>query len=79
VESRFKILKPLADCFRDYRDKERIEHSVESLIRQRVYGIALDYEHLNDRDSSVRNKTRVERIEVRSNTKVSATAVLEHQ
>src|SRR6516164_7297083 len=42
VESRFHILKRLAkDCFRDYRDKDRIEHSVESLIRQRVYGIAL--------------------------------------
>ena len=52
VESRFQILKRLArDCFRDYRDKDRIEHSVGSLIRQRVYGIALGYEDLNDHDS----------------------------
>jgi hypothetical protein len=52
VESRLHILKRLAkDCFRDYRDKDRIEHSVESLIRQRVYGIALGYEDLNDHDS----------------------------
>jgi hypothetical protein len=42
VESRFHILKRLAkDCFRNYGDKDRIEHSVKSLIRQRVYGIAL--------------------------------------
>ena len=52
VESRFHILKRLArDCFRDHRDKDRIEHTVESLIRQRVYGIALGYEDLNDHDS----------------------------
>jgi hypothetical protein len=51
VESRFAILKRLAGCFRDYRDEERIEHSVESLIRQRVYGMALGYEDLNDHDS----------------------------
>src|SRR5439155_21102358 len=32
-------------------DKDRIEHTVESLILQRVYGIALCYEDLNDHDS----------------------------
>src|ERR1700732_4623432 len=51
VERGTQILKRLAGCFRDYRDEERIEHSVESLIRQRVYGIALGYEDLNDHDS----------------------------
>ena len=51
VESRFQILKRLArECFRDYRDKDRIEHTVGSLIGQRVYGIALGYEDLNDHD-----------------------------
>jgi hypothetical protein len=51
VEGRFGILKRLAGCFRDYRDGERIEHSLECLISQRVYGIALGYEDLNDHDS----------------------------
>jgi hypothetical protein len=51
VERRFGILKRLSSCFRDYRDPERIEHSVESLISQRVYGIALGYEDLNDHDT----------------------------
>lgn len=50
VEQRYGILKRLAACFRDYRDPERIEHSVETLISQRVYGIALGYEDLNDHD-----------------------------
>lgn len=51
VEKRLDILKRLAACFRDYRDLERTEHSVEALIRQRVYGMALGYEDLNDHDS----------------------------
>lgn len=51
VEKRFGILRRFSGCFRDYRDPQRIEHSVESLIGQRVYGIALGYEDLNDHDS----------------------------
>ena len=51
VEKRTQILKRLAGCFRDYRNEDRIEHSVGSLIRQRVYGMALGYEDLNDHDS----------------------------
>lgn len=51
VENQYGILKRLAGCFRDYRDPERIEHSVEELIKQRVYAIALGYEDLNDHDS----------------------------
>jgi hypothetical protein len=50
VERRCGILKRVAGCFRDYRDPERIEHSVEELIKQRVYAIALGYEDLNDHD-----------------------------
>ena len=50
VESRTGIVKRVAGCFRDYRDRERIEHSVEELIKQRVYAMALGYEDLNDHD-----------------------------
>ena len=51
VEKRFGILKRFAACFRDYRDPQRIEHNLATLISQRVYGIALGYEDLNDHDS----------------------------
>ena len=51
VEKGTHILDRLAGCFRDYRNEDRIEHTVGSLIRQRVYGIALGYEDLNDHDS----------------------------
>lgn len=39
-----------ARCFRDYRRQDLIEHAVETLIGQRVFGIALGYEDLNDHD-----------------------------
>ncbi len=51
VEQRTHILKRLAGCFVDHRDPDQIEHSLESLIKQRVMGLALGYEDLNDHDS----------------------------
>jgi hypothetical protein len=51
VEQRTHILKRLARYFVDYRDPDQIEHTVESLIKQRVMGLALGYEDLNDHDT----------------------------
>ena len=39
-----------AACFDDYRRAELIEHDVATLVGQRVYGLALGYEDLNDHD-----------------------------
>lgn len=50
VEKRTGILRQFAACFTDYRDPERIEHTVQELVAQRVYGLALGYEDLNDHD-----------------------------
>lgn len=50
VEAKIGILRRFADCFTDHRDPELIEHSVVDLIAQRVYGMALGYEDLNDHD-----------------------------
>lgn len=51
IEQRTHILKRLAGCFVDYRNPDQIEHTVESLIKQRVMGLALGYEDLNDHDA----------------------------
>lgn len=51
TEQRTGILSRLAKQFTDYRDPERIEHSVNELVAQRVLGIALGYEDLNDHDA----------------------------
>ena len=50
VEKRTGILHQFAACFSDHRDPERIEHRVEELVAQRVYGLALGYEDLNDHE-----------------------------
>jgi len=50
VDKRMGIMRQFAACFTDYRDPERIEHTVQELVAQRVYGLALGYEDLNDHD-----------------------------
>jgi len=50
VEKRTGIIAQFAACFRDHRDPTRIEHPVEALVAQRVYGLALGYEDLNDHE-----------------------------
>jgi hypothetical protein len=41
----------LAACFTDRRDPAFVEHSVGTLVMQRIAGIALGYEDLNDHDT----------------------------
>jgi len=50
LESKGGMVRQFAECFVDYRDRDRIEHTVEELVKQRVYGLALGYEDLNDHD-----------------------------
>jgi len=51
VERGTGILAQFARCFTDHRDPELIEHPVAQLVGQRVYGLALGYEDLNDHDA----------------------------
>ena len=44
------LVRRLSRCFRDSRDQRLVEHSVATLIGQRMFGIALGYEDLNDHD-----------------------------
>jgi hypothetical protein len=50
VDKRIGIIRQFAACFTDYRNPERIEHKLEELVAQWVYGLALGYEDLNDHD-----------------------------
>jgi len=50
VEKRIGILHQFAACFSDYRNADLIEHTVKELVAQRVYGLALGYEDLNDHE-----------------------------
>jgi hypothetical protein len=44
------MMERFAACFHDERRQELIEHEVVTLLGQRVFGIALGYEDLNDHD-----------------------------
>lgn len=45
-----RLTERLAECFTDRRDLRLIEHKVATLVKQRIFGIALGYEDLNDHD-----------------------------
>ena len=50
VEERLGIIRQFADCFRDHRNPDQIEHTLYELLCQRIYALALGYEDLNDHD-----------------------------
>lgn len=50
IEGRFHFLQRFAQCFTDHRDPQRTEHTVLELVQQRVFGLCLGYEDLNDHD-----------------------------
>ena len=50
TDKQIRLIERFAGCFTDYRDADLIEHTVASLVGQRVFGIALGYEDLIDHD-----------------------------
>ena len=45
-----KFFDQVAACFQDHRDPSRVEHSVRTLVSQRITGIALGHEDVADHD-----------------------------
>jgi hypothetical protein len=50
AEHKIGLLKRVATCFTDTRDPERVQHALGELLAQRIYGLALGYEDLNDHE-----------------------------
>jgi hypothetical protein len=50
ADKRLNLLRRLAECFLDGRKQEQVEHSVLEMLSQRVYGLALGYEDINDHE-----------------------------
>lgn len=50
IEKATGMIRKFAACFTDRRDPERIEHTVYELVAQRIYGLCMGYEDLNDHD-----------------------------
>ena len=50
TDRRLNLLPRLAGCFLDGRQPLLVKHSVDEMVSQRVYGLALGYEDLNDHE-----------------------------
>ena len=50
TDKRLNLLPRLAQCFLDGRNQNQVEHSMEEMLSQRIYGLALGYEDLNDHE-----------------------------
>lgn len=48
VDRKLGLTAALAECIEDRRDLGRVSHSIEDLVRQRVFSIALGYPDTND-------------------------------
>lgn len=51
VEARTGIVRRFAACFTDFRDPDLVDHTVQDLLAQRIFALALGYEDLNDHDT----------------------------
>src|SRR3954470_6061686 len=50
TDQRLNLLPRLAECFLDGRNQNLVDHPIQEMLAQRVYGLALGYEGLNDRE-----------------------------
>jgi hypothetical protein len=50
TDQRLNLLPRLAQCFLDGRNQDLVEHSILEMLSQRIYGLALGYEDLNDHE-----------------------------
>jgi Transposase DDE domain group 1 len=50
TDQRLNLLPRLAECFLDGRNQEQVEHSILEMLAQRIYGLALGYEDINDHE-----------------------------
>ena len=50
MDRRGRLCEQLAGCFTDFRDAQFVEHELPMMLRQRILGLALGYEDINDHD-----------------------------
>jgi hypothetical protein len=50
TDKRLNLLPRLKECFLDGRKQNLVEHTIEEMLAQRIYGLALGYEDINDHE-----------------------------
>ncbi|MEH2006549.1 MAG: transposase [Nostoc sp.] len=51
LDRKREITSRLAKCFKDYREPNKIRHPVTAIIAQRIYGLIMGYEDINDHET----------------------------
>ncbi len=51
IDHKLGLVHSIAQNFSDTRAKGKVRHTIEEMLRQRIFSIALGYEDLNDHDS----------------------------
>jgi hypothetical protein len=57
VDRGLGLIRRFAQCFTDRRDARYVGHRVETLVGQRIFGLVLGYEDLNDHDELRKDPT----------------------
>src|SRR5712691_12177642 len=65
TERRIRLLKRLRGCFSDGRNPARIEHGLEQMLAQRIYGLVLgqDRKRQGDKGKPLAGKSTLNRLE----------------
>ncbi len=50
VDRKIKLLDRLTACFTDRRSTDRVQHPLAAMLAQRIFGLALGYEDLNEHE-----------------------------
>jgi hypothetical protein len=50
TDKRLNLLSRLSACFLDGRNQNLVEHTIQEMLSQRIYGLALGYEDINDHE-----------------------------
>jgi hypothetical protein len=51
LDKKREITSRLAACFKDYREPNKVLHPVNAIIAQRIYGLIMGYEDINDHEN----------------------------
>ncbi len=51
IDTRYHLTQRLASVLQDPRTPEMIRHKLDTMIRQSVFGVAVGYEDLDDREA----------------------------
>ena len=57
VDRGLGLIRRFGECFTDRRDPRYVEHRIETLVGQRIFGLVLGYEDLNDHDELRKDPT----------------------